>query len=170
VKFECTIDGKTHVLNVNSDKPLNLILLEDIQSGAITSVCTGKMCGNCVVLLNGEAILSCLVPAFRLPRSTVETIESYQKSRFWTDIERAYNDTGSRPCPGCFASKTLIFESLLQSTFKKEGTQITEIELDDQSVIEELSLSSCPCLDAQEMLNIFEVAKMYRRRRRVRRY
>lgn len=170
MKIECTIDNKHVLLTVNSNKPLNLILMDELESPAMEARCRDGLCGNCVVLLNEEAVLSCLVPAFRLKGSRVLTFEGYRKSRFWHDLERAYEDTGSHPCPHCYASKTLIFESLLQMVVKSEAGSSHDEEPDEQTIVREISLNRCPCLDSHEMLDIFKAAAMYRRRRRVRRY
>ncbi|MFA5468943.1 MAG: ferredoxin [Sphaerochaetaceae bacterium] len=162
MKIKCVIDNKNILLDVNSNKPLNLILKD---GGQNIPNCDQKSCGNCVVLLNDEAILACLIPAFRLKGAKILTFEGYQKSRFWHDLERAYADTGSQPCPHCFASKTLIFESLLQLITRATK----EEEVDEQTIVKEISLNACPCLDAQEVIAIYNAAAVYRRRRRVRR-
>ncbi len=170
MKITCTIDNKHILLNVNSNKPLNLILMEDVEKNQTYTRCRDGNCGNCVVLLNEEAVLSCLIPAFRLKGVRILTFEGYQKSRFWHDLERAYNDTGSHPCPHCFASKTLIFESLLQMIIKSEAGPSQDEEPDNEVIVHEIGLNTCACLDAQEIIAIFKSAATYRRRRRVRRY
>ncbi|NCC63028.1 MAG: ferredoxin [Spirochaetia bacterium] len=184
MKIECTIDGRALSLSVNSNKPLSLILMEDVGNRTVISHCRGKACGNCIVLLNDEATLSCITPAFRLKDATIKTFESYQKTRQYRDIERAYKATGNTPCPNCYASKTLIIESILNEltntkTKTKDinalpfGPQKEEDEednaLDKEAIIQELSLNTCQCMDMSEMLQIVEIALMYRRRKRVRR-
>ena len=170
MKIESTIDGKHLLLSVNSNKPLNLILADELETPLLTIRCRDGSCGNCVVLLNDEAVFSCLIPAFRLKGARVLTFEGYQKTRFWHDLERAYEDTGSHPCPHCYASKTLIFESLLQMIVKSESGASRDEEPDEETIVREIGLNKCPCLDAHEMLDIFKAAATYRRRRRVRRY
>ncbi|MGH0053957.1 MAG: 2Fe-2S iron-sulfur cluster-binding protein [Sphaerochaetaceae bacterium] len=184
MKIECTIDGKALSLSVNSNKPLSLILMEDVGTRSINSHCKGKACGNCIVLLNDEAALSCVIPAFRLRDATVKTFDSYQKTRLYRDIERAYKATGNTPCPNCYASKTLIIESILQemtnSTRNRtlgrnnlplpSENQNEEPTLDKESIIHELSLNTCQCMDMAELLQIVETALSYRRRKRVRRH
>ena len=170
MKIECTIDGKHLLLTVNSNKPLNLILMDELETPQMPTRCRDGNCGNCVVLLNDEAVLSCLIPAFRLKGAKILTFEGYRKSRFWHDLERAYEDTGSHPCPHCYASKTLIFESLLQTIVKSEQGQARDEEPDEETIVREIGLNKCPCLDAHEMIDIFKSAATYRRRRRVRRY
>ncbi|MHC1691695.1 MAG: (2Fe-2S)-binding protein [Sphaerochaetaceae bacterium] len=170
MKIECTVDGKHCLFTVNSNKPLNLILMEEMEIPAMNSHCRDGNCGNCVVLLNDEAVLACLTPAFRLKDARILTFEGYQKTRFWHDIERAFEDTKSHPCPYCFASKTLILESLLQTLGKSEtGGGPGENSPDDATIISEMGLNTCNCLDAHELVEIFNTAAAYRRRRRVRR-
>ena len=170
MKIDCTIDNRPVSLTVNSNKPLNLILMDEIETPLMQSRCRDGFCGNCVVLLNDEAVLSCLIPAFRLKGTKILKFEGFKKTRFWHDLERAYQDTGSHPCPHCYASKTLIFESLLQMIVKSEEGAKSDEEPNEQTIIKELSLNQCPCLDSHEILAVFRSAASYRRRRRVRRY
>ncbi|NCC89379.1 MAG: ferredoxin, partial [Spirochaetia bacterium] len=89
---------------------------------------------------------------------------------------------GNTPCPNCFASKTLIIESVLREltnntrtkTFSSTNLPIRaehndEEKLDKKAIIQELSLNTCQCMDMSEMLQIVEIALTYRRRKRVRR-
>lgn len=182
MKIECSIDGKALSLSVNSNKPLSLILMEDVGNRSLMSHCQGNGCGNCIVLLNEEAVLSCMVPAFRLKEATITTFDSFQKTRQCRDIERAYHATGNTPCPNCYASKTLIIESILQDLTNsqpgKNSSTLTgrlrfsndsDDSFDEKNIIQELSLNTCNCMDMSEMLQIVELALGYRRRKRVRR-
>lgn len=169
MKIETTIDGKRTTLNVNSNKPLNLILMEEVAIASFNSTCGKSSCGNCVVMVDDEAVLSCLTPAFKLINAQIVTFEGFRKSRFWHDIERAYEDTQIRPCPHCYQAKSLIFESLLRFPTQLLTTEEAQGHLEDETVINELSLNSCYCLDPQDIVAIYRAALEYRRRRRVRR-
>lgn len=169
MKVETTIDGKRITLNVNSNKPLNLILMEEVAIPSFNSKCGKSSCGNCVVLLDDEAVLACLTPAFKLHNTHIVTFEGFRKTRFYHDIERAYEDTQIRPCPHCYQAKSLIFESLLRSPTQVLVAEEAELQLDDETVVNELSLNSCYCLDPQDIVAIYRAALEYRRRRRVRR-
>ena len=166
MKIECTIDKITQTLYVNSNKPLNLILNEDITPGKNLSHCDGNLCGNCIVMVDDKVLLSCLIPAFLIKGKQITTFEGYRKTRFWHDIERAYDDTHLHPCSHCFASKTLIMESLLKQIVKTGDVQHHGI--DEETIVSEMRLNTCACLDAQEMISIFQSAANYRRKRRVR--
>ena len=113
MRLNCNINGSQYSLVVNSDKPLSEILKEQIITFADNSQCQGASCGNCIVLINGNAALSCLLPAFKINGASILTFEGFQKTRFCHDIERAYAEIGNQPCPQCYASKTIIIESIL---------------------------------------------------------
>ncbi len=175
MKLECTIDGKALTLSVNSNKPLSLILMEDLENLSISSYCRGNACGNCIVLVDDEATLSCLVPAFRIRGAKIRTFESFQRSRQYRDIERAYKAVGSKPCSSCYNARTMIIESILQeagggSSKQPASPPSKEVKLDKAKVARELSLNTCQCMDMAELIQIVEIALGYRnRRRRVRR-
>jgi len=123
MRLNCNVNGNQLSLVVNSDKPLSQILKDLIVSFPDNNQCLGASCGNCVVLLNGEATLSCLVPAFSLNGASILTFEGFRKTRFYHDIERAYNDVGNQPCPQCYASKTLLIESVLTRMNKESQSR-----------------------------------------------
>ncbi len=167
MKVDCTIDGKTLSLSVSSHKPLSLILSEDLDISAVNSMCGGKACGNCVVLIDDEATLSCQIPAFRMRNPKIRTFEGYSRSRQYRDIERAYKASGNTPCQLCYNARTLIIESILQE-LSIEGKASPEASR--EAIINELSLNICQCIDMGELIQIVEIALTYRnRRRRVRR-
>ncbi len=158
MKIDCSIDGKTLTLSLNSNKPLSLILSENIGDGAAVNHCRGDMCGLCAVLVNGKPMLSCMVPAFEIRGKEIITFESFQKTRAMKDIEKAYELVGAAPCRECYASRTMIFESLIS-----DGVS------EPEEIIKELSIVRCPCMDTEDEVNIVLKAIDIRRKRRVRR-
>ena len=157
MKVDCTIDGKVLTLDLNSDKPLSLILMEDIGSECAHVHCNGNMCGHCIVLLNGKAVLSCLVPAFAIRGKTVTTFDSYQRTKNYKDIERSYEMIGYKPCSSCYASRTLLIESLISHNLT---------ETDD--VIREMAILKCDCMEMNDLVKIVQAAAERRRKRHAR--
>ncbi len=162
MKIECIIDGKVLSLSLNSNKPLSDILSENIDNISILSKCRGNHCGNCIVLLDDEVVLSCLVPAFELRGKNILTFEGFSKTKNYRDIERAYNSTGVSPCPYCYNSKTLLIESIVNRSF------ITNSLPDDSELIAELNLIKCACIDITSFKEVLNSTISYRKRRNVR--
>ena len=133
MRLNCNINGSQYSLVVNSDKPLSEILKEQIITFADNSQCQGASCGNCIVLINGNAALSCLLPAFKINGSGILTFEGFQKTRFCHDIERAYAEIGNQPCPQCYASKTIIIESILNKVDKENQNRISNFAMGNAS-------------------------------------
>lgn len=161
MRINCTIDNIPFSLNVNANKPLSKILEENIETFSSNNKCLGAGCGNCVVLVNGVCSLSCLIPAFKISNSNIMTYEGFSKTRNCHDIERAYKETGINPCRLCYASKTLLIESVLQSM---EG--LNNKKKNSISVVKELSLNTCKCLDNAQLEKVVQLAFIYRSRRR----
>lgn len=194
MRLTCNINGSQYSLVVNSDKPLSEILREHIITFAENSRCLGASCGNCIVLINGNAALSCLVPAFKLNGASILTFEGFQKTRFCHDIERAFADIGSQPCPQCYPSKTIILESILNkvdkenqnriSGFRSSGTPQSDASaaneqaarsrsgagtISPEMIAREMAMSSCQCMELSDLEKIINLANKYRSRRRARR-
>ncbi len=158
MKIDCTIDGKALSLSINSNKPLSLILEEDIQNSSLSSHCNGQMCGFCTVLMNGKAVLSCLIPAFEIRGKSIITFEGYAKTKNAKDIEKAYDLTHLKPCPSCYNSRTLIIESLLSNNLTAK-----------EDIIREMEMLKCHCLEFNDMVRIVQAASEIRRKRHARR-
>ena len=199
MRLNCNINGSQYSLVVNSDKPLSEILKEQIITFADNSQCQGASCGNCIVLINGNAALSCLLPAFKINGSSILTFEGFQKTRFCHDIERAYAEIGNQPCPQCYASKTIIIESILNKVDKENQNRMSNFAMGNsqgdmqqsqaatsaneqaarsrsgmgnistEMIAREMAMSSCQCIEISDLEKIINLAYRFRSRRRARR-
>ncbi len=155
MKVDCTIDGKTLSLSLNSDKPLSLILKDNI--GEDANHCEGCLCGLCAVLVDGKPALSCLIPAFELRGKDVQTFDGFRKTRAFKDIEKAYETVGAVPCPACFASRSIIFHSLI-------ADEVTERD----EILKELSVIKCSCMSPEDQVRVVQQGLMIRSGKRAR--
>ena len=199
MRLNCNINGSQYSLVVNSDKPLSEILKEQIITFADNSQCQGATCGNCIVLINGNAALSCLLPAFKINGSSILTFEGFQKTRFCHDIERAYAEIGNQPCPQCYPSKTIIIESILNKVDKENQNRMSNFAMGNgqgdiqqsqgsssaneqaarsrsgmgnistEMIAREMAMSSCQCIEISDLEKIINLAYRFRSRRRARR-
>ena len=169
--LRCTIDGISYENTVNSDKPLNSILFEVCPEFCINNNCLHNECGNCIVLLNGNPVLSCLVPAFKLKGATIQTYAGFKKTRSYKDIEKAFENHRT-PCKQCIASKTLLIESLVNKMQKlnefsaRESSNIRTIPF--EIIAREISICKCQCMEIEEISKIVSDTYTIRNQRRVR--
>lgn len=161
--LDCFVDGRGLSLTVNAVKPLRNILTEELNNRSLSSACNGGGCGNCVVLVDDKAVLSCLVPAFRLQGANIVTFDGFSKTRAYRDIRKAYQEAHIKPCRFCYASRTLMIESLVKSllnqTYRNSKSQGA------QEIVREFSLNTCNCLNPADLLDVVDIALRYRRRK-----
>jgi len=174
MKLNCTIDGTQTSMIVNANKPLSRILEEQSDSFVKNHGCRDAGCGNCIVLINGAARLSCLIPAFRVNGAAILTYAGFRKTRFCHDIERAYAETGVKPCSMCYASKTILIGGLLNrydqtrasTMIHKEGESKVSYSIYSREYLErEMGINVCRCTDIEDLAKVVELAYTYRRQR-----
>lgn len=174
MKLNCTIDGTQQSMIVNANKPLNRILEELSDTFVRNHGCLDAGCGNCIVLINGAARLSCLIPAFRVNGAAILTYAGFRKTRFCHDIERAYAETGVKPCAQCYASKTILIGGILNrydqtrasSMIKGEGENKANYSIYSREYLErEMNINVCKCTDIDDIAKVVELAYTYRRQR-----
>ena len=103
IKKSVEIEGWEKLLDVLRDY-LNL-------TGAKRG-CDDGTCGACTVIVNGEAMKSCMFPATKLEGANIVTIEGLSKEGV-NPIERALIDSGAVQCgfctPGIVTELTVLF-------------------------------------------------------------
>jgi len=70
-----TLNGRTTTIDTHPMKRLLDVLREDCALTGTKEGCGEGECGACTVLLNGEAVVSCLIPATQVEGAEVLTIE-----------------------------------------------------------------------------------------------
>ena len=69
------VNGQTHDVPVGTDDTVVDVLRDRLHLTGTKLVCGGGVCGACTVLLDGEPVASCLLPAAAVDGRAVETVE-----------------------------------------------------------------------------------------------
>ncbi len=156
MKIDCILNGKQMEFNVSSDIPLLHLLTDHANISSLNPGCGKGVCGNCVVLLNDQPVLSCLIPAFEVREQEITTFERFRKTRDYTDIKKGFSQTGSIPCSFCFASKVMLAHGIISRNVNPEKDE----------VIQAYALNSCTCLEPSQIVRGVIQAGSFRGRRR----
>ncbi len=131
--IEATVNGMPVITSSGSDLTL-LDWLRDVAGPASGSPLTGTKegcaegeCGSCMVLLDSEAALSCLTPAYRAHRAEVVTVEGLANGRL-TPVQEAFCRTGAVQCgyciPGFLVSATKLLDGIPVPTTEEITTAL----------------------------------------------
>jgi 4-hydroxybenzoyl-CoA reductase subunit gamma len=80
----------------------------------VKSGCDGGECGACTVLIDGEAVPSCVTLAVRCEGRHVETIESLATQGRLSRLQRAFHEKLGTQCGFCTPGMIMAAESLLR--------------------------------------------------------
>ena len=123
-----TVNGEKTPVSYAPYKTLLEVLREDLGLTGTKHGCELGECGACTVLIDGEAVLSCLVLALECEGRTIETIEGIARGAELHPLQAAFADLGGSQCGYCspgviMAAKGLLDKDLNVSTDKiKEAT------------------------------------------------
>jgi carbon-monoxide dehydrogenase small subunit len=149
VKLSLTVNGQSRSADVPPLKRLLDILREDLGLTGTKEGCGEGECGACSVLLDGQLVNSCLVPACQSERSEVVTIEGIagqqgQLSR----LQRSFLECGAAQCGICTPGMIVAAHCFLQ----------THQPATDHAVRESLSGNLCRCTGYQKVIDAVQLA------------
>jgi len=102
-------------------------LLRDVLNLKGTKVgCREGECGVCTVLVNGEPVNSCILPAMKVSGQSVTTIEGLSKEDELDPIQEAFVDEGAIQCGFCTPAMVLTAKALLEKNPHPDESQIRQ--------------------------------------------
>ncbi len=110
------INGKTHQFVVEPDRVLLDLLREDMLLTGAKQSCDRKgQCGACTVIVNGQAVRSCLQKVANLDGAEVITVEGLGTPDNPHLIQEAYVLSGAVQCGFCTPGMIMATKALLDS-------------------------------------------------------
>ncbi len=117
------INGKSFSQSPRAGQCLRTFLRELGHFG-VKKGCDAGDCGACTVLLDGEPVHSCLIPAFRAEGHVVTTIEGLASDGQLHPMQQAFLDAQGFQCGFCTAGMILTCASLNQAQRQDLGAAL----------------------------------------------
>lgn len=111
-----SINGVDHPLALEPRRTLLDALRHDLQLTGTKKVCDMGDCGACTVLVDGRAMLSCLLLAVDCQGHTITTIEGLSQDGELDPLQQAFVDADAYQCGFCTSGQIMSLKGLLEST------------------------------------------------------
>ena len=134
--YNLRVNGMSHqVQDAWVGESLLYVLRERLGLPGTKGACEQGECGSCTVLLNGNAVCSCLVMAASAVDAEIVTVEGLTTGNELTDVQQSFVDQGAVQCGFCTPGLIVAVHHLLD-----HNPQPTEFEIK-----EAISGNICRC-------------------------
>jgi carbon-monoxide dehydrogenase small subunit len=121
-KITININGKDKTLEVNPSSRLLDLIREDLALTGTKEGCGVGECGACTVIMNGEAVNSCLVLATQVDGAIIETVENLEETS--PELQKAFVENGAVQCGFCTPGMLMSTKALLNKIPNPSEMQI----------------------------------------------
>jgi carbon-monoxide dehydrogenase small subunit len=142
------VNGRSYEREIEPRRTLADFVREDLGLKGTHLSCEHGFCGNCNVLLDGEAVRSCLMFAIQAQGRSVETVESLASpSGELNDLQQAFTEHHALQCGFCTPAMLLTAQEFL-----REYPGVT----DDRAIREAISGVICRCTGYQQIVEAIQ--------------
>lgn len=141
ITFE--LDGEETTVDVPPDRPLREVLRDECERRSVKSGCDSGRCGACTVLLDGEAVKSCLVLAGKVDGRSVRTVAGIDDGTLGREVQDAFEEHSAVQCGYCTPGFVLSALSTLED----------DPGVDRDDLREALAGNACRCTGYEKILD-----------------
>lgn len=111
--MDLLINGARRTVPNGPERPLLSVLRDELDLTGAKYGCGEGQCGACTVLLNGEAVRSCITPLSAAQGKTVTTVEGLEQGGQLHPVQEAFIHEDAMQCGYCTAGMIMSSVALL---------------------------------------------------------
>ena len=139
------VNGKKHSVVVGEHEMLSDVIRNKIGLTGTKQGCSQGSCGACTVIVNNEAVLSCITPALRFDGANILTIEGVATADGLHRLQEKFVEKGAVQCGFCTPGMVMTGIDFLN---QNPNPTIDEIKM-------ALSGNVCRCTGYQKIIQAF---------------
>ena len=112
-RFSLTVNGRTRTVDVDPDTPLLYVLRNDLELKGPRFGCGLAQCGSCSVIMDGNAIRSCITPVSAVQDQSVTTLEGLGSVAEPHPLQAAFIEEQAAQCGYCMNGMIINAKVLL---------------------------------------------------------
>ena len=120
------LNGRRQLVDADPATPLLYVLREDLQLNGAKFGCGLGQCGACTVMVEGNAVLSCLTPLSVVGNRSVRTVEGLGNAAHPGALQSAFIAEQAAQCGYCIAGMIMRAQALLERNPSPTDAQIRE--------------------------------------------
>jgi aerobic-type carbon monoxide dehydrogenase small subunit (CoxS/CutS family) len=118
------VNGQSHQIDSEPDTPLLYVLRNDLELNAAKFGCGLGQCGACTVMVDGQAVLSCVTPLIAVEGKEIVTVEGLGTNDKPGPLQAAFIEKQSAQCGYCIAGMMMSAAALLKQNAKPSDDEI----------------------------------------------
>ncbi|WP_046868801.1 (2Fe-2S)-binding protein [Microvirga massiliensis] len=119
-----TVNGKTQRVDADPETPLLYVLRDHLELNGAKYGCGVGQCGACTVMVDGEAVLSCVTPVLLLEGRRVTTVEGLGTPEKLGPMQQAFIEEQAAQCGYCIPGMMMRAQALLQANPKVDEAAV----------------------------------------------
>ena len=122
--MDLKVNGRIRAVDADPQTPLLYVLRENLQLKAAKYGCGLGQCGACTVIVEGQAVFSCIVPIQVLGGKEITTLEGLGTIEHPGPLQRAFMDEQAAQCGYCIPGMIMRAQALLQKNAHASDAEI----------------------------------------------
>jgi len=110
-----TVNGVGYAFQVKPYWSLSHVLREGLGCFALKTGCSLGECGACTVIVDGKAMLSCMLLAIEMENSVIQTVEGLSNNGVLNPVQQKFFDTEATQCGYCTPGIIMATQALVSA-------------------------------------------------------
>jgi carbon-monoxide dehydrogenase small subunit len=123
-KIQFSVNGRSVEVSVKPNMTLADVMRDELRLTGTKKGCERGNCGACTVIMNGKAVLSCLLLAPRANGTDIMTVEGLGSPTNLHPLQQAFIDHGAIQCGFCIPGMLMSAKALLDENPKPTREEV----------------------------------------------